>query len=679
MKLFKNILTITFLLCLIFPLVAETQEISAADRGFAAEEFRRGVQAYYRGAYSESVMLFEKALSYLPEESLILDWLGKACYKDGKTTAALQQWDLAKEKGYGGLLLQNRIDVIQNRRITGDSFEDFQRYVEAGSILGAKDDTLFFSQPISLLANNDGSYWVCAYGSNELLKIDGNGLIETRVRGPLVGFDRPFALHRNAQGGIILSEYAADKLTILDENGNFLFSFGEKGRKPGQLLGPQYLAQDSKNNIFVTDFGNKRISVFDDTGKFLYTISKTKNFSGFKAPGGIAIIDNRLYVADIITGAIYTFDTVGNYIDILVPEKTLQNPESLSVWNNFLLVADQTKVKLIDTLTGSIKEIASIGNIPGKLTAAVVDANENIVATDIAHNEIYVLTKMSELVQGYFIEIDKVNAEKFPHVVMDISVSNRNGTPVVGLKENNFYITEEKFPVTNLKFEGSGNNNTKADIVLVIDQNASDSQFAEGINAAVQEIAKSMKGQGTLTLISAGNLPVIEYQGNPIGCEKFSVTKLKNTSEKNKSLDIALRLAGNTLLKGGEEKKAIVFITTGITNETAFSRYSLQDVTSFLKYNRIGFQIINLDKTSNDSSLSYLTTKLSGKSWYVFRPEGLKDVYKTIIEKKLGTYRLSFDSVLPTNFGRAYLPLETEIYVLNRSGREETGYFAPLE
>ena len=85
MKLSKYIIVISCLLCIFFPLIAETQEVSAADRGFATEEFRRGVQAYYRGAYSESVMLFEKALSYLPNESLILDWLGKACYKDGKT------------------------------------------------------------------------------------------------------------------------------------------------------------------------------------------------------------------------------------------------------------------------------------------------------------------------------------------------------------------------------------------------------------------------------------------------------------------------------------------------------------------------------------------------------------------------------------------------------------------
>jgi hypothetical protein len=32
-----------------------------------------------------------------------------------------------------------------------------------------------------------------------------------------------------------------------------------------------------------------------------------------------------------------------------------------------------------------------------------------------------------------------------------------------------------------------------------------------------------------------------------------------------------------------------------------------------------------------------------------------------------------------TDYGRAYLPLEVEVYLMERSGRDSTGYFAPLE
>ena len=41
----------------------ENSDTRSASSGFAEEEFRRGVQSYYRGFFNESIMEFEKALS----------------------------------------------------------------------------------------------------------------------------------------------------------------------------------------------------------------------------------------------------------------------------------------------------------------------------------------------------------------------------------------------------------------------------------------------------------------------------------------------------------------------------------------------------------------------------------------------------------------------------------------
>ena len=79
--------------------------IRTGNEGFASEEFRRGVQAYYKGAFNESIVQFEKALAYLPDDNLILDWLGKAYYKAGLEGSALSYWNIAADNGYGGLLL----------------------------------------------------------------------------------------------------------------------------------------------------------------------------------------------------------------------------------------------------------------------------------------------------------------------------------------------------------------------------------------------------------------------------------------------------------------------------------------------------------------------------------------------------------------------------------------------
>ena len=95
--------------------------IRNGNEGLASEEFRRGVQAYYKGAFSESIMQFEKALAYLPNDNLILEWLGKSYYKAGLEGSALSYWKTVSSNGYGGILLENKIEIVRERRVTGDS------------------------------------------------------------------------------------------------------------------------------------------------------------------------------------------------------------------------------------------------------------------------------------------------------------------------------------------------------------------------------------------------------------------------------------------------------------------------------------------------------------------------------------------------------------------------------
>ena len=102
------------------------------NEGMASEEFRRGVQAYYKGAFNESIVQFEKALSYMPNDNLILDWLGRAYYKAGLEGSALSYWQTASDNGYGGLLLKNKIEIVRERRVTGDSNEKVMRLSESG-------------------------------------------------------------------------------------------------------------------------------------------------------------------------------------------------------------------------------------------------------------------------------------------------------------------------------------------------------------------------------------------------------------------------------------------------------------------------------------------------------------------------------------------------------------------
>ena len=66
--------------------------------------------------------------------------------------------------------------------------------------------------------------------------------------------------------------YVNSRVAKVDKDGNWLKSWGDRGKKPGEFHTPHSIAADAKGNIYVADRGNRRIQVFDGEGKFLREI-----------------------------------------------------------------------------------------------------------------------------------------------------------------------------------------------------------------------------------------------------------------------------------------------------------------------------------------------------------------------------------------------------------------------
>ena len=86
-------------------------------------------------------------------------------------------------------------------------------------------------------------------------------------------FRQPTDVTWNAQGDIFISDgYVNARVAKYDKNGDWVKSFGEPGKGPGQLNVPHSIASDAAGNIYVADRGNNRIQVFDGDGKVLRQI-----------------------------------------------------------------------------------------------------------------------------------------------------------------------------------------------------------------------------------------------------------------------------------------------------------------------------------------------------------------------------------------------------------------------
>lgn len=685
-KIAALILTAVFSVCVLWAQVTTDDaglrvpedRIRTGNEGFASEEFRRGVQAYYKGAFNEAIVQFEKALAYLPDDNLILDWLGKAYYKSGLEGAALSYWNNASENGYGGLLLENKIEIVRERRVTGESTDKIMRFSEAGAFPGEFQGNLVFSGPVAVQPNYDGTMWIAAYNTNELVLLNQNGKVINRAEGPINGFDRPSDILRLHDGKLLVSEHAGDRLALLNEKGKFERYIGKKGRGLGEVVGPLYLAQDYLERIYVTDYGNRRVDVYDKEGEPVFFFGGSKaDFAGLKGPTGIAVVDESVFVADDQTGCIYEFDRAGNFIRELVEKGTFKKPEAIKYWNDSLIVCDSNRVVSVDSDSGAIFEYVKTGNAPSRVTAATADINGNVIVTDFTANEVYVMSKVQELVGGLFVQIEQIDASRFPNITVELRVENRHRQPVVGLQEENFYLTENMRPVSKLKMLGAASNNTEADVTIIIDRSIQSEAYNHEIESTVRELAASMNG-GVLRIVSAGAIPAVEYVGKPDSLGDFSLAALKTKNTSAAACDLAIRLASNDLINAAK-KRGIVLITAGEDSNLTFDKYNLAELSAYMSNNSISFSVVQLDQSALGDEVSYIADSTTGGVYYVFRPQGLGDVVKDIVELPQGIYQMSYTSALTTNFGTSYLPLEAEVYLLNRSGRDETGYFAPLQ
>ncbi|NIE62576.1 peptidyl-alpha-hydroxyglycine alpha-amidating lyase family protein [Burkholderia sp. Ax-1719] len=63
--------------------------------------------------------------------------------------------------------------------------------------------------------------------------------------------------------------YINSRVAKVDKDGNWLKSWGDRGKAPGQFHTPHSIAVDAQNRVYVADRSNRRIQVFDTDGTYL--------------------------------------------------------------------------------------------------------------------------------------------------------------------------------------------------------------------------------------------------------------------------------------------------------------------------------------------------------------------------------------------------------------------------
>jgi len=146
----------------------------------------------------------------------------------------------------------------------------------------------------SVRIDKEDNIWIADKGSDQVIKFDRQGRVlmvfgrkqeasdeETgpvkHPKPPLPAEDGRFRqvtdMAWDPAGNTYISDgYINSRVAKADKSGNWLKSWGDRGKKPGEFNTPHNIAADAQGNIYVADRGNARIQVFDGDGGFLREI-----------------------------------------------------------------------------------------------------------------------------------------------------------------------------------------------------------------------------------------------------------------------------------------------------------------------------------------------------------------------------------------------------------------------
>jgi DNA-binding beta-propeller fold protein YncE len=659
------------LLCLCPALLpAQTIDFNAAR---SAEQLRAGVQAFHRGFYNDAAISLEKSISDEPTNSLAQIWLGRAQWKSGYEQEAQRTWQQVLDSGKGGALVRQWVDVLTFRRGLGAELAGKPTWVVSGELDGTLNGGYPFRRPTSIRPRADGTFWLVAFGSNEILHFDANFRLLEVLRGGLPGFDRPYDVVEADDGTLYVSEYGANRIARCNARGEKISTFGRSGSSAGSLLGPQYMTLDRRGYLWVTDWGNERVARFSLDGAYVQSIT------GIQGPTGIVALEERLYVSDKPGKRVLVYDLNGNPLPT-IGEGKLQGPEGLSVSSaGTLLVADGNRIMECDLERETWTVRGDTSAHTKRLVQQASTVNGDVLGADFDQSRVVLLSDVTTLYSGLVVRVDRVNSVKFPEVYADVSVENKYGKPVAGLGIENFIVTEALAGVRSPVLVVANTRVKTADISLLLERSpALESNLTRpNVEQAVADLYGLATQTGRIKSISAAEKPAREAD--------FGETRLRFVRESLQAspsprwrFDLGVRLAGDELITAvSAARRAVVFFTSGSLGERPFTTYSVLELADYLRNNAIGFYPVIFGSQPPDDDLSYLSSATGGEIYNVSAPGGMQEVVRDINARVGPVYTLRFTSVTPPDFGDRYIPLEIEVTVQKASGRDESGYYAP--
>ena len=275
---------------------------------------------------------------------------------------------------------------------------------------------------------------------------------ETSVLGRTGELRKPEGLTRAPDGTIFVADTLNHRVTSFAPDAT-RYSFGSRGKDPGQFNSPADVAVNTKRQIFVADTGNHRIQVFTDQGIWLAEIgkaSKTKkgqkpSAGTFSSPTSLAMAKNgQLFVLDRGNLRVQVFDQAGAFLRQIALPAFVTDPVDIALDDNDSLVVADAKSASIVIYRGDkvYFRFGFAASGPGNLRglSAVAARGDTIEVADTAgrikvfqwaqsqSKQVIAGTARTRFEQEYFVPIDSVNDQTAKGEHRDLAITRALAT-----------------------------------------------------------------------------------------------------------------------------------------------------------------------------------------------------------------------------------------------------------
>ncbi len=230
---------------------------------------------------------------------------------------------------------------------------------------------------------------------------DGQFLYKWGVQGKGEGeFDRPAGVTIDADGHLLVADGLNHRVQRYTQDGQFLGQWGRHGSGAGEFYLPWGIATDSANQVYVADWRNDRIQKFDAQGAHLASWGTPGSGEGeFHRPSGVAVdAEGLIYVADWGNERVQILDPDGHCLTML------RGDSDVSQWGQDYFISNQDELEErhnadlepeLDLLPsdGPREESASIEKLFWGPTAVKIDAEGRLYVVDSCRHRIQVYHK----------------------------------------------------------------------------------------------------------------------------------------------------------------------------------------------------------------------------------------------------------------------------------------------